>query len=95
MRKKLSVKLSTFIKALESLGYRRCRNPRQMEWRRGNFHLILNQGKGYLNVSLHVDIPVYKVGSIHRSRRYGRDITEEFKRIKKEYIRLKGCKVIA
>jgi hypothetical protein len=54
MRKKLSVKLSTFIKALESLGYRRCRNPRQKEWRRGNFHL--NQGKGYLNVSLHVDI---------------------------------------
>jgi len=38
---------------------------------------------------LHVDVPEYKVGPTHHSRQYGRDITEEFKRIKEEYKRLR------
>jgi hypothetical protein len=88
MRKRISVKLPTFFKALENLGYQEAHNG----FRKGKFHMIVNRGKSGVNVSLHVDIPEYKVGPVHRSRQYGKDISEEFKRIKEEYKRLRERK---
>jgi len=89
LRKRMSVQLPTFIKALENLGYRRHKGSERMEWKRGKFHIILNESKKHVNVGLHVDVPEYKVGPTHHSRQYGKDVTEEFKRIKEEYRRLR------
>lgn len=86
MRKRMSVHLPTFFKALESLGYREDHKG----WRRGRFHIIVNQSKKYTDISLHVDISEYKVGPIHRSRQYGKDIIEEFEQILKEYRKLRA-----
>ena len=58
-------------------------------WLETKLHIILNKGKKGLNVGLHVDVPEYKVGSTHRSRHRGRDISEEFESIKKEYKKLR------
>jgi len=96
MRKRMCVHLPTFIKALEGLGYRKHKEPNRSEWKHGKFHIIVNQSKKHVNVSLHVDVPGYKVGvpgykvgPIHRSRQHGRDISEEFERVRKEYNRLR------
>jgi len=89
--KRMSVHLPTFIKALENLGYRKeHKGFGRLEWRKGKYHIIVNQNKKTVNVSFHVDVPVYKVGPTHRSRQYGKDISEEFKRIKEEYKRLRA-----
>jgi len=37
-----------------------------------------------------VDVPECKVGPVHRSRQHGRDISEEFERIKEEYKKLRA-----
>ena len=87
----MSVRLPTFVKALESLGYREeHKGFGRLEWRKGRFHIIVNQSKNHVNVSLHVDIQDYKVGPVHRSRQSGRDLEEEFKRIKEEYKKLRA-----
>lgn len=80
MRKQISVKLPIFIKALENLGYRKC--GEKMQWRREKFHIILGKSKRHLNVRLHVDY--FDPVKVHRSRYSGKDIVEEFKRIKNE-----------
>ncbi len=59
------------------------------EWKRRNFHvIILDPRKDKVTVNLHVDVP--GIGSSHRSRQNGKDVTEEFARIKQGYQRLRG-----
>ena len=90
MRKRMSVRLPTFIRALENLGYRKeHKGFGRLEWKKGKYHIIVNQNKT-VNVSFHVDVPEYKVGPTHHSRQYGKDVTEEFKRIKEEYKRVRS-----
>ena len=71
--------------------YHRVRGPlfSSSEWRRQNFHvIILDPNKDKVTVNLHVDIQ--GIGSSHRSRQHGKDVTKEFERIKQEYRRLRG-----
>ncbi|MCJ7634466.1 hypothetical protein MUP77_18995 [Candidatus Bathyarchaeota archaeon] len=85
MRKDIRWRPQTLIKALENLGYR---SSREMEWRRRNFHAILNPRKNKVTINLHVEID--KISSCHHSRQHGKDITKEFERIKQEYRRLRS-----
>ena len=91
MRKQMSVNIDTLMKALQNLGYRqsRKRNRLELELKCGKFHIILNEHKKHVVIHLHVDVPEYKVGPTHRSRHRGRDISEEFESIKKEYKKLR------
>lgn len=94
MRKDASLHPQTLVKALQNLGYRRAltRAPvthLSSEWRRRNFHVILIPRKTKITVNLHVDVTT--ITSHHgRGRQHGKDIEEEFERIKQEYKRLRS-----
>jgi len=80
----------TLMMALQNLGYRRVRGMllSSSEWKKQKFHVvILDPRKDKVTVNLHVDVS--GIGSSHRSRQNGKDITKEFQRIKQEYMKLR------
>ena len=77
--------------ALQNLGYHRVRGSlfSSSEWKKQKFHVvILDPHKDKVTINLHVDVP--GIGSSHRSRQNGKDITKEFQRIKQEHKRVRG-----
>jgi len=82
MRRNLEVPLKRLIAALEELGYHRI-NRHRLEWRRKRFHAILVPRGRFVTLYLHVDVPVYVTPLIvhHTTRKTGRDIAKEYKKI--------------
>ena len=80
MRKDVSSRPQTLVKALENLGYHRVS---EREWRHRNFHVTLIPRKTKVTIDLHVDVP--GIGASHHGRKGGDDITKEFEQIKQEY----------
>ena len=90
MRRDVHIRPQTLMTALQKLGYHRVRGPlfSSSEWKKQNFHvIILDPNKDKVTINIHVDVP--SIGSSHRSRQNGKDITKEFQRIKQEYKKLR------
>jgi len=89
LRRELFLDLHTLEKALERRGYRRraLAGPFSLEWRKGGYHVILNPRPHKVILRIHYDSDP---SPFHSVRTKGRDLEAEFKRIIREYKRLRS-----
>ena len=81
MRKELHhFNISNLQKALRRSGYRRTRSPSgDKHWRKGRYHLVIEERSGNVSLEIHEDLP-HHVGTINKGKQLKREIQEIIKR---------------